>query len=117
MKYVVALAVMAMMVGCVQPQPTEQSSAPQNPVITSVTANPSTVQVGQSSVVTCDAYDPQGKSLSYNWRADLGDFVGHGSTVQYSAAYCCVGANRITVTVKNTSGGSATGFVDVGVRP
>ncbi|MBI4546538.1 MAG: PKD domain-containing protein [Ignavibacteriae bacterium] len=108
---------LAFVMGCVQPQPTEQNMAPsvQNPVITSVTATPSIVQVGQNCRVTCNAYDPGGDSLSYKWRVDLGDIVGRGATVYYSAAYCCAGTNRITVTVSNT-GGSATGYVDVEVR-
>jgi hypothetical protein len=118
MKQLIIIAILAFVVGCVQPQPTEQSttSSVQNPVITSVTATPSTVQVGQNCRVTCNASDPAGDSLSYKWRVDLGDIVGRGATVYYSAAYCCAGTNRITVTVSNTRGGSAIGYVDVEVR-
>jgi hypothetical protein len=112
---VITLVVVA---GCIQPQPTEQgtTSSVQNPVIRSVTANPQVVNVGQNCVVRCDAYDPLGDSLTYSWRVNLGDIVGRGSAVRYSAAYCCAGTNRITVTVSNTRGGSATGYVDVEVR-
>lgn len=63
--------------GCIQPQPTEQESkVVQNPIIRSVTANPTVVQVGQSSAITCDAYDPQGDLLNYKWKTLLGDIVG-----------------------------------------
>lgn len=117
MKQLVIVITLAFIVGCVEPQPTEQlGNAVQNPVITSVTANPSVVSVGRSSVITCIATDPQGDSLSYKWKVLLGDIVGRGSTVRYSASSCCAGTNRITVTVSNTRGGSATGYVDVEVR-
>jgi hypothetical protein len=101
--------------GCIQPQPTEVGSTGR-PIIRSVVANPQVVLVGQHCTVVCDADDPFGEPLTYRWRTEVGDIIGQGSTVRYSAAYCCVGTNRITVIVTNGRGGSVTGFVDVEVR-
>jgi hypothetical protein len=117
MKLMMKMAFLVLMAGCIEPQPTDQQGnlVDQNPVIRAVTANPQVVNVGQNCLVTCDAYDPLGDSLTYKWKVDLGDIVGRGSTVRYSAAYCCAGVNRITVTVSNTRGGNATGYVDVEV--
>ncbi|MFQ5676879.1 MAG: Ig-like domain-containing protein [bacterium] len=107
-----------MLAGCIQPQPTEQAGgAAQPPVITSVTAEPDAIHIGQSSTITCNAMDPLGDALSYRWKVDLGDIVGHGNRVRYSAAYCCTGVNEITVIVSNSKGGSATGRVKVTVAP
>ncbi len=104
--------------GCIQPQPTEQiGGAAQPPIITSVTAEPDVIRIGQSSTITCTASDPLGNTLTYRWKVDLGDIVGHGSTVRYSAAYCCSGVNQISVIVSNSKGGSATGTVEVVVAP
>lgn len=109
--------VVVLLSGCIQPQPTEQlSSSAQSPIIRSVVANPNSVAVGQHCTVVCDAYDPFDEPLTYRWRTEVGDIIGQGNMVRYSAAYCCVGTNRITVTVTNAQGGSTTSFVDVEVR-
>ncbi|MFQ5639660.1 MAG: PKD domain-containing protein [bacterium] len=106
----------ALMVGCVQPQPTEQADgSTEPPVITAVKAEPEVIQVGQSCTITCDAVNPAGGELNYSWKASLGDIVGQGNMVRYSAAYCCTGANQITVTASN-SGGSDSETVIVTVR-
>ena len=53
--------------------------------------------------------------MSYNWKVGLGDIVGQGEVVRYSAAPCCVGVNQITVIVSN-AGGSDSETVAVTVR-
>jgi hypothetical protein len=117
MKRAILFIILTVLAGCIQPQPTEnQNLEGQNPVIRSVTATPPVIGVGQNCTVTCDAFDPLGDALTYKWQVNLGDIVGQGSTVNYSAAPCCAGVNRINVTVTNTRGGRTSGFVDVVVR-
>ncbi len=44
------------------------------PVITSMSSDASEVRVGGYTSVYCDAYDPDGDSLTYSWSADYGAF-------------------------------------------
>lgn len=115
MKLSIAMTLFLMLAGCVQPQPTEEihgTTAP--PVITLLTAEPTVIQVGQSCTITCNAENPTGGELNYNWKVSLGDIVGQGSVVRYSAASCCAGVNQISVTVSN-AGASASETVNVTV--
>jgi hypothetical protein len=117
MKQAIQFIILIVLAGCIQPQPTEQQNIEgQTPVIRSVTATPPVIGVGQNCTVFCDAFDPLGDKLTYKWQVNLGDIVGEGSTVYYSAAPCCAGVNRINVTVSNTRGSRVTGFVEVVVR-
>ncbi len=118
MKLSISIILLSMLAGCIQPQPTEQTGGTaQPPIITSVTAEPNVIPVGQSSTITCNAEELTGDQLSYRWKVNLGDIVGQGRQVRYSAAYCCVGVNQITVIVSNSRGGSATGTAEVSVVP
>ena len=47
----------------------EEATAPQNngPIITSINAFPSSIQLSDSFAVICSAYDPDGDSLFYDW--------------------------------------------------
>ena len=100
--------------GCVQPEETGVNSAPNsNPVIESLTVEPSMLSVGQSSTVTVVASHPQGKPLTYRWGASTGDIIGSGTSVRYTASFCCAGPNYVTVTVLDNTGGSATKNIDV----
>lgn len=104
-----------MLAGCAQPQPTELSSST-SPVIRDLKAEPPIITVGQSSTLTVDAEDPNGAPLSYQWKASAGDIIGQGSTVRYTASFCCAGSNRVSVTVKNDRSGSASSSIEVFVN-
>lgn len=93
--------------GCVQPDIVE-STVPgnQNPIINSLSANPNPVRVGNITIINCVATDPQNSTLTYSWQTTLGDISGSGPQVQYFATYCCAGSIKVTVTVKNSLGGS-----------
>ncbi len=100
--------------GCVQP-PTGSGSAAgnRNPVIESFIATPSAIDVGSSATITVIASDPDNQPLSYRWSASTGDIIGEGSSVRFSASFCCTGPNYVEVTVRDNAGGSTTAQVDV----
>jgi hypothetical protein len=99
---------------CVQP-PTDSTNTAgnRNPIIESMTANPSAVNVGSSATVTVIASDPDNQPLTYQWFASTGDIIGEGASVRFSASFCCRGPNTVTVTVRDNAGGSATQLVEV----
>lgn len=106
-----------LILGCAQPQPTEgNASGNQNPIIRSLKAEPPGITVGSSCNVTVDAVDPDGDPLAYQWNASAGDIIGEGSSVRYTASFCCAGSNRVTATVKDNRGGRSSRSIDVYVN-
>ena len=104
--------------GCVQPTSTEAGSGENSkPVINNITVEPQSVKIGATATVTITASDPDGDQLSYTWTVPLGDIIGSGHKVRYTAAFCCVGINTINVNVIDSRGASVTGKVNVEVIP
>lgn len=60
----IILLLLIIIVGC-----EEQVTAPENndPIITSINAFPTSVQLSDSFAVVCSAYDPDGDTLVYDW--------------------------------------------------
>lgn len=115
MRWLNTFIVAFVLVGCVQPHPTEATAS--DPIIRKLTADPPVIQIGASSTVTVEAEDPFGGPLSYQWTASAGDIIGQGESVRYTASFCCTGSNRVKVTVKNNRGGSTSQSIDVYVNP
>ena len=108
------MAPLFVLASCVHPEETGVNpDAAANPVIVTLSADPTAISVGQSSTITVVANHPQGKPLSYRWGATTGDIIGSGESVRFSASFCCAGPNYVTVTVVDNAGGSATKNVDV----
>jgi len=82
-----------------------------DPVIESLTANPTTIRIGETTTLTVRATDPNGDPLSYYWSAVAGVFLGSGPTVQWTAPsgpVCCApGPYEIKATVTDTKGGTS----------
>lgn len=55
------------------------------PVITALTADPSTVKPGGTVALTCEAMDKDGNTLAYSWTADGGTISGAGAQVTWTA--------------------------------
>lgn len=70
------------------------------PTISSLTANPSSVDISQSTTITCTASDQDGDTLTYNWTKTGGTITGSGSTVTWTAP-STVGTYTITCTVSD----------------
>lgn len=99
---------------CVQPlEPEDGFGNNKPPVITNFTAEQLAVSVGQTTALEVQAFDPEGDRLTYKWYVLLGDIIGDGPNVLYSAAYCCAGVNQITVTVKDSKGASVSRSLDI----
>jgi hypothetical protein len=64
--------------------------------------------------VTCDALDPDGDELSYEWTASGGNITGTGAVVNWTAPQQ-IGAYNITVVVKDGHGREDTRFVSLNV--
>ena len=104
----------AVTAGCVQPLEEDSGQAGnRDPVILGLHVRPTTIRVGTSTTVTVDATDPDNNLLSYGWRATTGDIIGQGSTIRFTASFCCTGTNFVEVTVRDGAGGSATQTVEV----
>jgi PBP1b-binding outer membrane lipoprotein LpoB len=119
MKIIIILLISALVfTGCVQPTaPEGNAGGNSSPVINKITADPLFVSVGTTTTITVDAADPDGDNLSYSWTVALGDIIGNGSQVRYTAAFCCVGINTINVEVKDSKGAVAIGTINLEVNP
>jgi len=84
------------------------------PQISSVTCSPASVAKGGSTTVVCEASDPDGDTLSYDWTATKGTFSGSGATVTWMAPNDD-GAYTIRVTVSDGKGGTAEGTCGITV--
>lgn len=103
---------------CVQPESAIVSSdGNQSPVIKSISVDPLNIRVGTSATIAVDAVDPDGDAVSYSWSTPLGDIIGSGALVKYTAAYCCVGINSITVVVEDTRGAKISKSVNIEIIP
>ena len=84
----------------------------QNPVITSVTAEPASVAPGASSIITVVASDPNDDSLTYTYSASNGTTSGNGATATFLAG-SAAGTATVTVTVNDTRGGTASSSTNI----
>ncbi|MGB5288205.1 MAG: hypothetical protein WBQ32_00440 [Ignavibacteriaceae bacterium] len=104
--------------GCIQPESTISSLDGNNsPVIEDVYVNPAFITVGTTATIEVTASDVDGDQLQYSWFTALGDIIGSGSEVRYTAAYCCVGSNIITVTVSDAKGAKVSEDIRIEINP
>ncbi|MGA8848617.1 MAG: Ig-like domain-containing protein [Dehalococcoidia bacterium] len=89
------------------------------PVITSLAAKPERVVPSGSCQIVCNATDPDGDELRYNWSASGGEIggviTGKGGTVTWTAPNS-EGSYNVTVTVTDGRGGEVTDYVTIPVR-
>ena len=64
---ILILATVLLNIGCEEPNA--------NPVITSLTADPSNIETDGTSTITCIAFDPDGDDLTYSWHSTAGKLV------------------------------------------
>ncbi|MBI5526946.1 MAG: hypothetical protein HY897_11480 [Deltaproteobacteria bacterium] len=91
-------------------------AAAQPPVITSLSAVPAEVYVGEASIVTADAYDPGGGPLTYQWTANGGTLTGDADADPWVVTWTApatTGTYSISLTVTNPGGQQAGSSVPV----
>jgi hypothetical protein len=64
----------------------------------SLIADETSLSAGESTHITATA---TGENLEYYWSASLGDIIGSGEQITYTAAFCCEGSNTITCSIKD----------------
>ena len=84
------------------------------PAIISLGAEQETVLPLGSSQIACDASDPDGDELSYEWLASGGSIAGTGAVVNWVAPGEA-GNYSITVLVTDSQGGEDTGSIAISV--
>ena len=89
------------------------------PTITTVAfANPSLITDGQTSSLSVTADDINNDALSYSWTPAQGQVNGTGATVTFVPPVVTAQTTvRVNLSVADGRGGTASGFVDVGVTP
>ena len=98
----------------VMKQVTIEVRANESPAITSLVADVDWTLPSGSLNVTCDASDPDGDELIYEWTATAGHISGTGPTVNWTAPQE-VGIHNVTVVVKDGHGSSAASLLHISV--
>jgi hypothetical protein len=84
------------------------------PIITSLVADAAWTTPSGNLQVTCNATDPDGDELGYEWTTDGGNISGTGAAVNWTAPQEA-GAYNLTVVVTDGWGGEDTKFVTLSV--
>jgi hypothetical protein len=100
--------------GAVMKKVTIEVRANKPPAINSLVANADWTTPSGSLNVTCDASDPDGDELSYEWSTSGGNITGTGPEVIWTAPQE-VGIYNVTVVVKDGHGREDTRFVSLSV--
>lgn len=82
------------------------------PVISSLTADPSSVVVAETSTLTCVASDPDGDNLTYTWDATAGLITGTGASVIWTSPNT-EGTYSVSCTVDDGNGGQDIESVNI----
>jgi hypothetical protein len=85
------------------------------PSITSLAAEPEGVLPLEKCQIVCNATDPDGDELSYNWLASGGNITGTGESVNWTAPRS-EGSYNVIVTVTDGRGGEDTDQITITVR-
>ena len=109
---IVTVIVVAAVVLAIQFRPTQANHPP---TIISLEARPEKVTSGASCHIVCNATDPDGDELSYEWSASGGTITGQGATVNWTAPQL-IDSYDIVVRVTDVHGGEATDQITVEVR-
>ena len=85
------------------------------PVITNLAAEPERVLPLGTCQIVCNATDPGGYELSYNWSASGGKITGEGAAITWTAP-SSVGSYNVTVTVSDSQGAEAKDYRTITVN-
>jgi hypothetical protein len=102
--------------GVAQSKATITVSSNKPPAIIGLSSDPQNVMPGGSSVITCNANDPDGDIVRYSWNASDGSITGSGSKVTWVSPSKS-GDFAITCVVSDGNGGEARQTLTVPVSP
>jgi hypothetical protein len=89
----------------------EEEEEPFKPLVyTSLVAEKTTIKAGETTKIKANV---TGSNLVYTWSATLGDLLGSGQEVTYTASICQIGKNQITCTVSNEKNQSESKTIDI----
>ncbi|MGC2695821.1 MAG: OmpA family protein [Candidatus Angelobacter sp.] len=86
------------------------------PVISSCTANPATITVGQSSTITTTATDADNDKLTYSYKASGGKVTGTDATAQFDSTGVAPGNYTVTCHVSDGRGGETDATAPITVQ-
>jgi len=95
-------------------QLTVQVTKNQPPLISKLVADPTIVRPGAASNIMCDANDPDGDEISFNWSVKDGKISGVGKRIMWIAP-TNPGTYNIEVLVRDNQGGESKGSISVKV--
>ncbi len=87
------------------------------PPTISCSANPTTINPGDSATITATAASPQNRPLTYSYTATAGTISGSGSTATYSSAGAPSGTTEVTCNVADDKGHTATSNASLTIAP
>ncbi|HKD80735.1 MAG TPA: PKD domain-containing protein [Candidatus Angelobacter sp.] len=87
------------------------------PVISSCSASPATITVGQKSTITTTASDPDNDPLTYSYKTTGGTVTGTEATAQFDSAHTQPGTYTVTCHVSDGRGGETDATTQVTVQP
>jgi outer membrane protein OmpA-like peptidoglycan-associated protein len=90
---------------------------PNHPPTITCSADRSSVFAGEKVHITTNANDPDGDKLTYTWRANAGQIVGNGATVDFDTTGLAPGNYTVTVRVDDGRGEAADCSSMVEVKP
>jgi hypothetical protein len=114
LSYLVMLSIVlsALLMACEQPKPPPPvKPVNQKPVVTAI-RGPAEIVPGGQGEFSCEAFDPDGDIVSYEWSATQGEFKGTGAKVQFMAPDKS-GTCMITANVKDNNGASGIGVKEI----
>jgi hypothetical protein len=94
--------------GCGKEQ--EEKEPFQPLVFNSLVAEKSTIKAGETTKIKATA---TGSNLVYTWSASLGDILGSGSEVTYTASICQIGKNQINCKINNEKNDSESKTIEI----
>jgi outer membrane protein OmpA-like peptidoglycan-associated protein len=83
------------------------------PPTVSCSANPSTINPGDSSTITAEGVSPQNRPLTYSYSATEGTVSGNGNTATLSTAGAAPGTITVTCNVVDDKGQTASATTNV----
>jgi outer membrane protein OmpA-like peptidoglycan-associated protein len=87
------------------------------PVISSCTANPATITVGQRSNIAVNASDADNDKLAYSYKSTGGNVSGDGANAQFDSTGVAPGNYTVTCHVSDGRGGETDATTQVTVQP